>query len=261
MLSEVPLTAAAPSHTVASVKPDSCALYSRRCPARVAHHDFGPSRSAAANADTAASAAEKVRVQAGPGAAPAASPFKPGEKLPPRTRERRAQLKAVNVVAVIPGRLSCPAAVLPLAVQCQADGRPRASYRGDRAPGPRLAPRLASPRLAPPRCAAHAAAAAPRSRWQSRRPPAVTYLRLFTRGATRLQGGCVSRPARRRCALVSRLQAGQRAQSLYPMEIMNSESEFRIQILDSSHQYSLQTHAITQPRSNWFLLRKDHLAG
>lgn len=36
----------------------------------------------------------------------------------------------------MPGRLSCPAAALPLAVPCPADGRPRASYRGDRALGP-----------------------------------------------------------------------------------------------------------------------------
>lgn len=75
MLCDVLLTTAAPLHVVASAKPDFCALYSRRCPARVAHHDFGPSGSAAAIADTAASAAEKVRVQAGPGTAPAVSPW------------------------------------------------------------------------------------------------------------------------------------------------------------------------------------------
>lgn len=178
MLCDGLLIATAPSHVVAFAKPDSCALYSRRCPARVAHHDFGPSRRAAAIADTAASAAERVRVQAGRGTAPAASPWEAepqGQRhLPrcpaatttrfcgqmsqematttrvtlthlaaetsaasarakscPRSRERSALLKAVNVAAVMPGRLSCPDAALPLAVPCPADGRPRASQRRD----------------------------------------------------------------------------------------------------------------------------------
>lgn len=121
----------------------------------------------------------------------------------------------MNVVAVIPGRLSCPAALLPLAVPCQADGRPRASYRGDRAPGPRLAPRLASPRPAAP------LTLLPRSRWQSRRPPAVTYLRrlpisaysLAARPACR-EGVCPvlpddAAPSSRGCKLASVVSNGQ----------------------------------------------------